>query len=176
MQAIYRIRQGLNHLSAGARREDWSLIARYLSTPELELFRQMELADRLHSESVLHSLLSAGISDLPLLKAGLLHDVGKSRCRIGVVHRALAVLLTSLFGGLPSFLTWQPQESILMPFHVIEYHPRIGASMLAKAGCEERVWRLTELHNLSPAQVGRVPDDEWVRWALAALQKADSEN
>lgn len=176
MQPIYRVRQGLNNLNARAQPSDWALVNRYLSPVELELFSRMEPADQRHSVNVLRSLLARDITDAALLKAGLLHDVGKSRCKIGIVYRTLAVLLTAVFGGLPEFLTWQSRESILTPFYVIENHPRIGASILVKAGCEERVWRLTELHQLNPALVGSVPDNEWVRWALAALQKADSEN
>jgi len=176
VQAIYRVRQGLNNLSARAQPGDWALIASYLSPVELDIFRRMEPADQRHSAGVLRSLLAMGVTDADLLKAGLLHDAGKSRCRIGIAYRTLAVILTAVFGGLPAFLTWQSREGFWMPFHVIENHPRIGASMLAKAGCEERVWRLTELHQLNPALLGSVPDNEWVRWALAALRKADSEN
>ncbi len=176
MQPIYRVRQGLNNLSARAQPAGWELVNRYLSPVEIDLFRRMEPADQRHSIGVLRSLLAMDVTDTDLLKAGLLHDVGKSRCRIGIVYRTLAVILTAVFGSLPEFLTWQFRESIFTPFYVIENHPRIGASMLAKAGCRERVWRLTELHQLNPALVGSVPDDEWVRWGLAALQKADSEN
>ena len=163
-------------MNARAQPADRALVNRYLSSVELELFSRMESADQHHSVNVLRSLLAMDIADMALLKAGLLHDVGKSRCKIGIVYRTLAVVLTAVFGGLPEFLSWQSRESIFTPFYVIENHPRIGASMLAKAGCEERVWRLTELHQLNPALVGSVPDNEWVRWALAALQKADSEN
>ncbi len=176
MQPIYRVRQGLNNLNARAQPADWAIVNRYLSSVEVELFSQMEPADQRHSIGVLRSLLAAGVTDTALLKSGLLHDVGKSRCKIGIVYRSLAVLLTAVFGGLPEVLTWQFRESIFTPFYVLENHPRIGAAMLVKAGCEERVWRLTELHQLNPALVGSVPDNEWVRWALAALQKADSEN
>ena len=176
MQAIYWVRQGLNNLSASAKPEDWTLVDRYLAPVERSLFAAMEIADQRHCVGVLRSLLSEGISDTALLKAGLLHDVGKARCRIGVLHRSIAVLLVALFGKLPSFLTRQCQEGFCLPFYVLENHPRIGAAKLAKAGCEERGWRLTELHQLDPAFVGNLPDDEWVRWARVALRAADSKN
>lgn len=176
MQAMYRFRQGLHNLSATARPEELALAVSYLSPVERDLFARMEPADQRHSIGVLRSLLAMGVEDSHLLKAGLLHDVGKSRCRIGIVYRTIAVLLVALFGGLPPILTWQSEEGFWMPFYVLENHPRLGACMLARAGCDERVWRLAELHQLDPERVGSVPDDEWVRKSVAALRKADSEN
>jgi hypothetical protein len=176
VQAIYRVRQGLNSLSAGTQHEDGEMVARYLFPSERALFARMESADQRHCIGVLHSLLAMGITDTSLLRAGLLHDVGKTRCRISIVHRSIAVVLVALFGKLPTFLTWQCQEGFWLPFYVLENHPRLGAAMLAKDGCEERVWRLTELHQLDPAFIGNLPDNEWVRWALAALRTADSKN
>jgi hypothetical protein len=175
VRAIYRVRQGLQNLSARVEPESVGLANEYLSPAERQLFARMEPADQRHSVGVLRSLLSMGIEDATLLKAALLHDVGKSRCRIGVVHRTVAVLLTAIFGELPSF-AWQRNTGFWMPFYVLENHPRIGAVMLARAGSEERVWRLTELHQLEPELVGRVNDNEWVRWALALLRKADNKN
>jgi putative nucleotidyltransferase with HDIG domain len=142
----------------------------------MALFVQMEPADQRHTVGVLKSLVSSGVQDRALLKAGLLHDVGKSRRKLTLIHRTLAVLLRAVFGKVPSFLVWQGQDSFWAPFYVLENHPRLGASMLARAGCEERVWRLAELHHAEPGLVGRIPDEDWVRPALNALKKADSEN
>lgn len=174
MGAIYRVRQGLANLRATMRDEDWALVEQHICGAERSLFERMEPADQRHSVQVLRHLLSEGIGDESLLKAALLHDVGKSQCRLGVVHRTLGVLLTALFGGIPSFLTWSPHGMGREAFHVIANHPRMGASMLARAGCDQRVWRLAELHQVDPALVRDVADEQWVRWALELLQRADS--
>ena len=176
MQAVYRVRQGLSNLTARPRPEDEALAARYLSPAELRLFRRLEPADRKHSVSVLGSLDRMGVADSCILKAALLHDVGKSRRRISVFHRTLAVILRALFGEIPSFFTWVGREAFWMPFYVLENHARLSAAMLVKAGCEERVWRLAELHHVDPELVETAALDDWTREALRVLRKADSEN
>ena len=176
MQAIYRVRQGLNNLSATARPEDAALAARYLTQTEQRFFARMEVADQKHCVGVLKYLLRRGMEDRQLLKAALLHDVGKSRSRISVFHRTAAVLLRAIFGEVPSFLTWIGGERLWGPFYVLENHPRLGAVMLAKAGCDERVWRLAELHHVDPKLLNLTDDAEWMQAALWALRKADSES
>lgn len=176
MQAIYRIRQGFSNFSTSVSSEDDALAARYLSPTELNLFERMEPTDRRHTIRVLKSLIASGCRDRQMLKAALLHDVGKSRRRIGVFHRTAAVILRAVFGTLPSFLTWIGKQGFWEPFYILENHPRLSAAMLARAGCEERVWRLAELHHTDSKLLGALPDGEWVRAALETLQKADGEN
>ena len=156
--------------------EDWVLVARYLSQPEQAMFARMEPPDQQHSTRVLRALLATGVTDERILKAALLHDVGKSRCRITVVHRAVAVLLETVLGGLPAFDTRGDETTWWLPFYVLANHPRIGASMLAGAGTEEKVWRLVELHQLEPHLVRNVPDAQWLWPALAVLRQADNQN
>ncbi|MGE5620338.1 MAG: HD domain-containing protein [Sphingomonadaceae bacterium] len=151
------------------------MAAQHLSEAEWELFRRMQPADQRHSVQVLRTLLEAGVADEDLLKAALLHDVGKSRCRIGVVHRTVAVLLQVLFGELPPF-AYQRRGAWWMPFHVLANHPRIGAAMLSQAGSPERVWRLVELHQQDPRFAGTGPDSRWLTEALIVLRGADNEN
>lgn len=174
--ALYRFRQGLSSLTATIRPEHLELARRHLSESELAVFERMQPADQKHSIGVLRSLLAAGVSDPSLLRAGLLHDVGKSRVRISVVHRTVAVILRALLGRIPSFLVWNSPDGEPAPFYVLENHPRLSASMLARIGCEERVWRLAELHHADLELIGPVPDEQWVRWALAELKRADTQN
>ncbi|MHB0868062.1 MAG: HD domain-containing protein [Chloroflexota bacterium] len=176
MRALYRIRQGLaNLLGAPMRSEDRALAARHLSTAEWELFARMEPADQRHSVRVLRTLIESGVADEELLAAALLHDVGKSRCRISVLHRTVAVLLEALFGELPPFAL-QKRSGWWMPIFVLANHPRLGACMLTQAGSTERVWRLVELHQQDPRLVRWLPDSQWLREALIALRRADNVN
>jgi putative nucleotidyltransferase with HDIG domain len=175
--ALYRVRQGLDSLWAKVAPGDLDLVRRLLSQEELWLFLRMDIADQRHSLRVMHTIWSAGIDDAVLTKAALLHDVGKSRCHISIVHRTLAVLVTAAIGILPPLSSAPSSGSWWFPFYVIANHPRIGAAMLAKCGCPERVWRLTELHHLEPHQVGRLrKDNEWIQQALLVLRRADNQN
>ncbi len=176
MGAVYRIRQALANLTARMQPEDWILVGRYLTDAERRLFVRMEAADQRHSVQVLRTLLADSVEDESLLKAALLHDVGKSRCRITIVYRTAAVLMEALCGTLPAFGIRGDRKSWWFPFYILANHPRIGASMLAQAGTEERVWRLVEMHQLEPYLVRNVPDAQWIRAALVTLRQADNEN
>jgi putative nucleotidyltransferase with HDIG domain len=176
VRAAYRIRQGLKNLSAEMRSDDRALVEHHLGARELELFYRMEPADQRHSVEVLRTLLRDGTDDQHLLKAALLHDIGKSRSRITVLHRTLAVLARAIFGRWHLIPAWPSESGWWTPFYVMSNHPRIGASMLAKAGCDERVWRLVELHQVQVSSLGPIPDEEWVRWALERLRSADESN
>lgn len=176
MRALYRFGQGFSNLRASTLPVGDALAVQRLNPEELKLFRQMDPADQRHCLAVARSLQSSGYSDPVLLKAALLHDVGKSFCSISVAHRTIAVLLTALFGGLPSFLLWQPEGTWWMPFRVLANHPRLGAGMLVGADTEERVWRLVELHHLAPRTVTSLPDGMWLRQSLEALHRADNDN
>lgn len=177
MRAIYRIRQGLDNLTAAMQPEDWSLVIRWLSPAERSLFSRMQRPDQLHCTRAARWLLENGESDEQLIKAALLHDVGKARCRIGVLHRTLYVLLGWLFQTFPPLFAGSPEENRWwMPYYVIANHPRIGASMLVQLGCDERIWRLVELHQQNPQMIGHLNDGQWVREALERLRRADSHN
>jgi hypothetical protein len=175
-RALYRLRQGLANLRAAVGDEDRSFAMTHLSEAEGGLFLGMETADQRHSIRVLQRLLSTGIDDRDLLKAALLHDVGKSYCRIGILHRTAAVALKALLGRLPAWLADQPRARLRRPFYVLQNHPRLGADLLARAGCSERVCRLAELHQSNPHLVGSDDGSRWTRWALATLRLADNEN
>lgn len=176
MHAIYRVRQGLDHLASRDRPEDDGLAGQYLDPSEVALFAGMQPADRRHCAAVLRTLLAEGETEPDLLKAALLHDVGKADCGIGILHRTAAVVLRWIFGSVPTFLTWPSRRGLLRPFYVLENHPRLGACALARAGCAERVWRLTELHHTDPEAAGPLLDATWIDRALRALQAADAIN
>lgn len=177
MRPLYRVRQGLDNLWAGVGSRDLAIVRQQLSQEELQLFLRMDSADQRHCIRVLRAIQAEGNCDANLTKAALLHDVGKARCHIGIVHRTIAVLIGGVFRRLPPLAFAPSMGSWWYPFYVIANHPRIGAAMLVRCGSPERVWRLAELHHLEPHQVGRLPkDNEWVQRALLALRRADNQN
>jgi hypothetical protein len=121
-------------------------------------------------------LTAAGVVDTSLLKAALLHDVGKSRCRIGVLYRTVWVLVVHILGRCPSLLARECTGGWRLPFWVLANHAEMGARLLEEAGSEERVSRLAELHQTDRRHLGNVPDREWLLRSLTLLQEADNEN
>ncbi len=175
-RAAYRVRQALANLAARMSPDDWALVGRLLSLEEKALFERMEAVDQRHSVQVARRLMESGATDPALLKAALLHDVGKSRCRIGILPRTLAVLAAHVPGRLPSWLARECDRGWRLPFHVLARHHEIGAELLAQAGCDERVCRLVQLHQSDIRRLGSVPNREWLQQSLALLQRADGQS
>ncbi len=74
----YRIWQFWQALKGSPPPEDWNKVQGILNQAELELFKRLPIPDQNHSLRVLNSLESAGEDDPDLLKAALLHDIGKT--------------------------------------------------------------------------------------------------
>ena len=135
----YRVWQFRQSFNPSPSQEKWDRIRLYLSPVEVVLFTKMPVPDQNHSLRVFESVLSAGESDNDLIKAALLHDIGKGLYPLRRWERIFAVFMGDLFPGLA--LAWgkgQP-ESIKRPLVIIHQHPAWGAELAREAGCSETV-------------------------------------
>ena len=157
--------------------EDISLIDFYLDDAGKFLFFQMSKIDQQHSISVAKSILSKAINSegvelLPLVKAALLHDVGKvegdfnlwSRVFVGFVKRIQPALRGKLAFTNPNTF-W---EKIRYGFYVDLIHPARGAHMAKVFGIEPAVVEMIRRHH-DPPHNGQSLELTW-------LQLADSKN
>ncbi len=142
MTMTYRVRQGLQALSAFARTPDYGLAARYLSPPLMDVFRQMRRNEQLHSLNVLRTLLQTGDTPRDLAVAALLHDSGKSRYPLGVWQKTYAVILRRLFPHLFERLSGgDPRHRLIRPFVVYVHHPDWSAELMTAAGASpDAIW------------------------------------
>ncbi len=120
---------------------EWQAIEAVLTAEELELFGYFSLNDQLHSYRVMQDLLARKWNDSQLLTAALLHDIGKTKVKLTLIDRSLAVLLKKLF---PSRTTeWGMGEAVgwKRPFVVKAQHPEWGAQMVEAIGTDKTaVW------------------------------------
>jgi putative nucleotidyltransferase with HDIG domain len=169
---LYRVRQFTLALGAQANRERAEDLTQHLDPRQLDLFQQMSSVDQHHCLAVAGSLREAGYTDASVLRAGLLHDVGKTLGPVRIWHRVLAVLVKALFPSMWDKLdgetgTW------LYPLHVHRHHAALGAELAAQAGCTpEVVWLIT--HHEDQRGEGQAADRK--NNLLAGLQAADQIN
>jgi hypothetical protein len=78
-RAWYRASQFFSALNACVREEDREFVRGLLPGPLLDHFLALKPEDQQHSIAVCRLLMKAGCRDPDLLRAALLHDIGKGR-------------------------------------------------------------------------------------------------
>jgi len=93
----YRFWQFWQSLKGSLGENEWQKVERILSPEELSLFKQLPIPDQNHSLRVLKTLEANDEGDLDLLKAALLHDLGKIKFPLRRWERVFAVLVMGIF-------------------------------------------------------------------------------
>jgi predicted HD phosphohydrolase len=172
--AAHRLSQGIGALFAFARQPNLALARRHLSVREFEAFRSMARSEQLHSLQVLHCALKADpAAPSALIAAALLHDVGKSRYRLSVWQKTLAVIVEAFAPGLSRRLSEDDTITFWRaPFIVRRRHASWSGEMLRACGSDATVIWLVEHH-----QEDAVNFREHRHYDLLRnLQVADGEN
>lgn len=146
LSAAYRIRQFIWALKARIEPGETLILDQYLNAAEKKLFLAMEVQDQRHSLNVFYQLTNRGYSDVELLKAALLHDVGKAGAGLGTFHRVVIVALKPVWPGLLKTIASPNRRSWGYPFWVHRNHGRIGAELVAGAGGSDRLVALVRQH------------------------------
>ncbi len=166
LQWRYRVWQFFKAMTTKNSPEWGRIAAAYLSPEQMALFRRMSPHDQRHSVDVLQKLLAKDCQEDDLLKAALLHDVGKTAARLTPWHRVISVLL----GNWLDRLACEEPGKWCYPFFVQREHPLIGAKMAKHAGCSPRCVRIIRYHHEEKPPLS----DEEMN-LLAALKAADEE-
>jgi putative nucleotidyltransferase with HDIG domain len=176
-----RVKQFLHALTAKIDRADEVFLSHYLTTTEQKLFRQMTLPDRRHSLNVAYcaqQLMKPTMHSKQrlLVRAALLHDVGRAEKNLSTAMKVMAVLFSAAF---PQFSKrWamakgkQDKKNGLANFRqvlfVYYHHGEIGACRLKTLGVEREIIELVAKHHRLPA------DDDSPE--LVILRQADQMN
>ena len=153
MGLIRNIRKGFMFLRSDVEvpAQDLALADQYLSGPERDLFLQMDDGDQVHSLRVARLCLES-LEQFPhldrglIMRAALLHDVGKVGADLGLGFRTFWVLGHRV---LPWVLDWiaagggeaRPGGLRHKMYRQLRHAP-IGAKMLREMGAEEELCRL----------------------------------
>jgi hypothetical protein len=132
----------------------------WLRPAEAQLFNRLAHMDQRHSFDVYRSLRHAGESDGRVLRAALLHDVGKVEARLSSVERSALVLLQTLTRGRSARRV--PQGGPLGRYGRYLHHAERGHQLLLAAGSEAEVAELAASHERAksgPAARLRRADD-----------------
>jgi hypothetical protein len=177
---FYRLRQFWRALYATPSAGELDKFSSLLTPAQMALFRQMHRSEQAHSIQVMQAVLqtSQEIPDEPrrdLLRAALLHDVGKSRCPVRIWERAVIVLSKAFLPG--KVKRWDESATLggasgwRRAFVVAQQHPAWGAQMAEEAGASPLAVALIRRHQDFRANPGGGLEDR----LLQLLQAADHE-
>ena len=164
-----RIRQTIQFVFAWGRPVQDDLARDYLSDAEFDLYMNMSRPERQHHLRVLNDLVTDGHTHAALLKAALLHDVGKTRFGFSLPERVLVVLVKVLLPGKFSVWSQADPRGWKRPFVISAQHPDWSADMCAAIHVDPLTIDLIRRHQ---SQLNGSPRTEAERMLLL-LQAAD---
>jgi hypothetical protein len=180
-RTLHRIHQGLSALAAFLLPVDIDAAAAVLTPRLLTVFERMSRSEQVHGIRVMRALQADGHDDPDLLTAALLHDAGKSRCRLTLPERVLIVLAEAI---VPKRV-WQwgevsPEEDPCAgakygwrrPFVVKRQHPDWSAEKMLAAGASPLSVALACRHQEKFDSEPSTHEDH----LLLLLQEADDAN
>lgn len=161
-----RIKQFIRGLFARVTENDYTFIADYLTQDELDLFKSMSRYDRKHALDVGRYLARHG-AGFPLIRAGLLHDIGKARCpELTLVRRSVCVAIEAYKPEEAKVLGEKGKGKLARALDVHQNHPALGAQILEELDTDPYIVSLVRFHQEGKAPVETQRD-------LAVLRDAD---
>jgi len=168
----YRLWQFQQSFKPSLSQKDWDRIRLFLSPVEIGLFTKMPVPDQNHSFRVFNSVLNEGEDDEDLIKAALLHDIGKGLHPLRRWERIFAVLVDGFSPGLAIKWGKGEPEGFKRPLVIIRQHPIWGAELARKIGSSETVtWLIQNHENYQPPASSQRKLE-----LLNILQLADNQN
>ena len=143
----YRISQFWSVLRSSAPAEhELDQAKSVLTESQMELFLQLQPSEQRHGLRMLQALRNQGETQLDLLAAALLHDIGKVIQPLQLWERVLIVIARKLIPD--KVTTWGGGEpkGWKRPFVISRKHPEWGAELVSKIGGSTLLLNLIRNH------------------------------
>ncbi|MFD3155342.1 HD domain-containing protein [Haloimpatiens sp. FM7330] len=101
---FYRIKQFIWSINSKITSEDMKFVEKYLNSEQIQLFNKLSTCEQKHCVNVAKDISELHESNNikyynELMKAALLHDIGKIECKLNVIDKSVLVILDKLFNG-----------------------------------------------------------------------------
>ena len=167
-----RLKQFRSAMLARLTDDDRGYVKGLLTEKEQELFDRLSIPDQCHAIRVartIEQLLTADCDAGLAVRAGLLHDIGRTGRDMGTGGKVISVLARAAMPGLSRRLAryGRKKTGLRHILYVYYRHPQIGAGMLREIGLLREA-AIVERHHCAPS-----PDDSP---ELCLLRRADEMN
>ena len=147
MILFYRIKQFYWAVTSRINEHDSKFIKNILNTEELKLFNKLSINEQKHCVKVAYDAecicnSKQGIVDKKLLlKAALLHDIGKIHRKLNLIDKSVIVLMDRISKGKLRKFSQNPK------INVYYNHSKIGVDLLKKIEYDKKLFYLIENHD-----------------------------
>ena len=140
---LYRLQQFWSALFPHITAQESEFVSNYLNKNELIVFNKLPKSDRKHSIKIALHLSQKYSSDQILIRAALLHDIGKIFRPLNIFEKTIAVLLHDLSPSLALKLS-KKENSIMDTYY---NHPKKGAFLAEHLKLKRDLIFLIEHHH-----------------------------
>src|SRR5512140_2101779 len=139
MNVLYRVRQFVRTVSAPRNPPDLGELGALLTAEQQRLFATLAVVDQRHSLAVARALAAQGQTDPDLLRAALMHDIGKSLGRLALWERVAHVLLMHFAPRLVGRIGSAEKDGLGHGLYLLAHQAELGAQTAAQAGFSPEV-------------------------------------
>lgn len=172
----HRVKQLYSALTAEVHAEENAIVSRYLADEERELFYRMSVVDQRHALDTCYKVLEGlarredGAQEVLVVKAALLHDIGKLDGELTILDRAIIVLLQQFAPHKIELWACEGRGRFMQnrrhALFLAAHHGERGAGFLQEIGSETDLIDLVRDHH-RPVERG---------WRMDLLRDADSKS
>lgn len=142
---LYRVKQFYWSITCKVNTEDENFIKNYMNEQEMFLFEKLPDYEKIHALKVAKDIKKTYSGNeenkYMLIKAALLHDIGKISYRLNPIYKSLMVIFDSISRGSIK------KYSNIKKINVYYNHADMGYSMLKEYGYKERFLYLIKNHH-----------------------------
>lgn len=147
--ALYRVKQFFWALFSKINSSDIDFINSYLNQVETDLFNKLHVNEQKHSIRVAKDVLNEytfrnselKMKESVLVKAGILHDIGKTQGKINIFEKSILVIVNKLSKGRIK------KMSCIKKIKLFYNHAEIGYEILREYDYDERFLYIIKNHH-----------------------------
>ncbi|WP_461207441.1 HD domain-containing protein [Clostridium sp. DL1XJH146] len=162
---LYRIKQFFWAFNSKITQEDYEFVEKYLEYNELQLFNKLSTMDKKHSirtaVEIEREPVDKNINKNMLIKAGLLHDIGKITYHLNIFQKSIIVIFHNITKGKLKKLVR------INSINIYYNHPYIGYNILKQYYYDQSFLELIKYHHNNDI----IENEE-----LQILKKCDNNN